>query len=285
MYLFCFTARATVVAIVTAALAAFLLPPAAKAESPVERPAVSPWAGTVEFYGLIPWADTTTTVRGFESSTALNPSLIFGQLLQSAFAMRASGEYNCIGLLTDLSYTQLGAEPSRSTARGLLSGRSTVTSINGIYDLALRYRLGDQETAVGKPGQFNLVPYAGVRLVEAQLMVAAELNGQGPAGRQYAQQGSLSRTWAQPLVGLQGSVFLSPKLRAFARGDIAGFGLAGAQDLSGNAQLGLGYAVGNSTTLNVSMRYFGQAWNNGASPDNGYTSHQYGPEVSLKLFF
>jgi hypothetical protein len=80
-------------------------------------------------------------------------------------------------------------------------------------------------------------------------------------------------------------VFLSPKLRAFARGDIAGFGLAGAQDLSGNAQLGLGYAVGNSTTLNVSMRYFGQAWNNGASPDNGYTSHQYGPEVSLKLFF
>jgi hypothetical protein len=273
------------VAIVTAALAAFLLPPAAKAESPVEGPAVSPWAGTVEFYGLIPWADTTTTVRGFETSTALNPSLIFGQLLQSAFAMRASGEYNRIGLLTDLSYTQLGAEPSRSTARGLLSGRSTVTSINGIYDLALRYRLGDQETAVGKPGQFNLVPYAGVRLVEAQLTVAAELNGQGPAGRQYAQQGSLSRTWAQPLVGLQGSVFLSPKLRAFARGDIAGFGLAGAQDLSGNAQLGLGYAVGNSTTLNVSMRYFGQAWNNGASPDNGYTSHQYGPEVSLKLFF
>jgi hypothetical protein len=47
-----------------------------------------------------------------------------------------------------------------------------------------------------------------------------------------------------PLLGLQGSIFLAPRLRAF-----------------------------------------GQAWNNGATPDNGYNSYQYGPEVSVKFFF
>ncbi len=31
------------------------------------------------------------------------------------------------------------------------------------------------------------------------------------------------------------------------------------------------------------MRCFGQTWNNGASLDNGYTSHQYGPEVAVKF--
>jgi len=89
----------------------------------------------------------------------------------------------------------------------------------------------------------------------------------------------------EPLLGLQGSIFLAPRLRAFGRVDIAGFGLAGQQDLTGNAQLGLGYAVGNNTSLNVSMRYFGQAWNNGATSDNGCNSYQYGPEVSVKFFF
>ena len=239
------------------------------------------WAATAEFYALIPWADSTTTVRGFSANTYLNPSLIFAEQLQSAFAMRASVEYKRLGLLSDVSYTQLGAQKSFNTSRGLLNGNSTVTSINGIYDLALRYRLGAKEAAVGAPGEFSLIPYAGVRVVQAQLLVAAQLQGQ----RTYLNQGTLSRTWAEPLLGLQGSIFLTQRLRAFGRADIAGFGLAGQQDLTGNAQLGLGYAVGNNTSLNVSMRYFGQAWNNGATPDNGYNSYQYGPEVSVKFFF
>jgi hypothetical protein len=87
------------------------------------------------------------------------------------------------------------------------------------------------------------------------------------------------------LLGTQATVFLSPRLRAFGRADIGGFGLGGAQDLSGNAQLGLGYAVGNSTDLNLSWRYMGIAYDNGASRPNGFASYQNGVEVGLKFFF
>lgn len=160
-----------------------------------------------------------------------------------------------------------------------------MTSNLGIYDIALRYRLGDRESAVANPGSWSVIPYAGVRLVDTSLGVSAQIQGNGPFGLRLQREGGLSHTWAQPLLGTQATVFLSPRLRAFGRADIGGFGLAGAQDLSGNAQLGLGYAIGNSTDLNLSWRYMGLAYNNGASRDSGFSTYQNGVEVGLKFFF
>ncbi len=242
------------------------------------------WAGTVELYGFLPWVNSTTTVRGFEADTTLNPSQILSKL-ESVASARASLEYGRIGLLTDISYTQLGAQKSTTTRRGLFTGSADVTAINGIYDLALRYRFGPREAATGTPGAVTLIPYAGIRLMQAQLGVDAELRGNGPLGIRLQRQGEVSRTWAQPLLGTQASVFLAPRLRAFARADVSGFGLAGAEDLTGNAQLGLGYAVGNSTMIDVSWRYLGMAYANGASRSTGFTSHQNGIELGLKFFF
>lgn len=50
----------------------------------------------------------------------------------------------------------------------------------------------------------------------------------------------------------QASRFLTPGLRAFARADIGGPGLAEEEDLSGNAQAGLGLALGARTRLDLS---------------------------------
>lgn len=250
------------------------------------EPAAKPgdWAFTVEGYGYLPWVDATTTVSGFEATTYLPPGDLLN-LLQSVFMARASAEKGRWGVLADVAYTQLGAEQSRTTRRGLLTGNAQVTSINGLYDLAVRYRFGARESAVGQPGQYWIIPYMGLRVVEAQLGVNAEIIGNGPLGLSYETQGSLNRTWSQLLVGTQASVFLTPSLRAFARADIGGFGMAGAQDLSGNAQVGLGYAIGNNTDLNVSWRYTGIAYDNGASRPTGYTSYQDGLEVGLKFYF
>mgnify|MGYP006283410249 FL=1 len=80
-------------------------------------------------------------------------------------------------------------------------------------------------------------------------------------------------------------MFVSPGVRLFARGDLAGFGLAGERDISGNAQLGVGVAVGNNTELNLSWRYLAQAWSNGAERRTGYTSDQNGIELGLRFLF
>ena len=247
-----------------------------------------PWRSSVELYGPVPLRlDTTTTVvtqnnRSVTTEAVLNLGQVL-ENLQWITAVRGSVEKGRWGVLTDLSYTKLGQEDGATTPNGLLTGRASVNVSQGIYDLAVRYRFGEPEAAVGTPGQFSLIPYAGIRVIDAQMDVAAQVDLGNILSVQ--RQGNFGRTWAQPLLGTQASLFLSPRLRAFARADIGGFGLGGAKDLSGNAQIGLGYAVGNSTDLNISWRYFGVDYNNGDNPDSGFSSYQNGLEIGLKFFF
>ena len=249
-----------------------------------QPPAASPpWRATLELYGLAPLQlDTRTTINGFTTTVEMDLGDVLSHLDWTS-SLRGSVEQGRIGLLTDLSYTKLGAENARTTPRGLLTGRAKIAATQGIYDLAVRYRFGEPEAAVGAPGQFSLIPYAGVRVIDAQLDTEVEIIRNGQSG--FARNGNFGRTWAQPLLGTQATVFLSPRLRAFARADIGGFGLSGRRDLSGNAQVGLGYAIGNSTDLNISWRYLGIEYENDKSPRSGFKSTQNGIELGLKFFF
>ncbi len=239
--------------------------------------------GTVELYGFAPIRTTgTTTINGFTTDTDLSLGDALSKL-KWATSIRGSLEKDRIGLLTDLSYVKLGQYGSKTGQRGIFTGQAEVTGVQGIYDLALRYRFGDREAAVGQPGQFSVIPYAGIRIIDAQLDVSAQVDVGNMIS--FQREGSFGRTWVQPLIGTQATVFLSPRLRAFARADIGGFNLSGSDDLSGNAQIGLGYAIGNSTDLNISWRYLGLNYNNGDTPDSGFSSYQNGVEIGLKFFF
>ena len=239
--------------------------------------------GTVELYGFGPIRTTgTTTINGFTTDTDLSLGDALSKL-KWATSIRGSLEKDRLGLLTDLSYVKLGQYGSKTGQRGIFTGQAEVTAVQGIYDLALRYRFGDRETAIGQPGQFSVIPYAGIRIIDAQLDVSAQVDVGNVIS--FQREGSFGRTWVQPLIGTQATVFLSPRLRAFARADIGGFNLSGSDDLSGNAQIGLGYAIGNSTDLNISWRYLGLDYNNGDAPDSGFSSYQNGVEIGLKFFF
>lgn len=161
--------------------------------------------------------------------------------------------------------------------------RTELNADQGIYDFALRYRLGARESAVAEPGTTTVIPYAGIRLLDVGLEIDSELRGSRGFGR------SVARSWGtpvvQPLLGAQAMVFVAPRLRLFARGDVAGFGVSGADSFSGNAQAGIGYAVGNSTQLDLSWRYLHLAANNGKDPANAYVIGQNGLELGVKFFF
>ncbi|MEB3259890.1 MAG: hypothetical protein VKP63_04595 [Cyanobacteriota bacterium] len=260
---------------------------ASAAEPPgaVPPPQAAPWRATVELYGFAPLRTTgTATVRGFETEVDTSLSTLI-PLIETAGFVRGSVEQGRFGVLTDLSYVQIGDQITRTGPRGLLTGRVDQTSIQGVYDIAFRYRLGAEETAVGTPGALSVIPYAGIRLVKSQLDLAAVIEGTGPLRLRLQKEGSWQRTWTQPLLGTQASLFLTPGLRAFARADIGGLGLAGEEDLSGNAQVGLGLALGANTQLDLSWRYFGLRYNNGAERETGLNTRQNGIEVGLKLFF
>jgi len=275
------TTRAGLVGLISAG--SLLISPSGQAQTSEADAPATPWRATVELYGLAPLKlDTRTTINGFSTNADLDLGDVLSRL-KWASSLRASVEHGRLGLLTDLYYSKLGQEGARTTPRGLLTGNAKLGASQGIYDLAVRYRIGDPEAAVGQPGQFSLIPYAGVRVIDAQLDTEAEISSNGQTI--FQREGSFGRTWAQPLLGTQATVFLSPRLRAFARADIGGFGLSGKRDLSGNAQLGLGYAVGNNTDLNISWRYLGIEYDNNKTPQSGFKSTQNGIEVGLKFFF
>ncbi len=234
-------------------------------------------------YGFLPWIQSTTTVRDLSTEAALGPGQVINAL-QSAFSFRGSAEKERLGLMFDVAYNQLGASPSRSGPRGLVNLESDLTTSTGVYDLALRWRFGDREGAIGRPGSWSVVPYAGMRMVQVRLDVGAQITRYAPFSLGPERLASLDHNWVQPMVGTQASLFVSPRLRLFARGDIGGFGLAGSDDLSGNAQVGFGYAVGNNTDLNLSWRYLGLRWANG-NGSNGFSLDQNGVEVGVKFFF
>ena len=256
---------------------------AAPAPGPAAGPG-SPWAGSFELYGFLPLRTETGLEIG-QRSTSFDLSL--GTLLSKlkwASSGRASLEYGRLGLLGDVRYDRLGAINSRTGPRGLV-GLKTQTSFNAtVADLALRYRFGARESAMGRAGEFSLIPYAGVRIIDANFGVTTTLNVLR-FERQVSRE--LSHTWVQALLGTQATVFLAPRLRLFGRADVGGYGSGEAEKLSGNAQLGLGYALGNNTDLNISWRYQGMDWNNGQSGRNqrGISSDQDGVEIGLKFFF
>ncbi|WP_198006430.1 hypothetical protein [Cyanobium sp. PCC 7001] len=262
--------------------------PSEPVELPVEQASEtvpeSDWRGTVELYGFAPLRATgSVTIRGFESDVDSDLGDILSALDWATF-VRASVEKGRWGLLTDLSYVKLSGEDGTTGPRGRFTGNTKVSTTQGIYDFALRYRAGAEETAIAEPGAFTFMPYAGVRVLDMGLDVQAEIREVDGTRRLEAER-SFGRTWAQPLLGFQATYFLSPKLRAFARADIGGFDFSGAKNYSGNAQLGLGYAVGNNTDINLSWRYLGINYSNGDERPSGIRSYQNGIELGVKFFF
>ena len=90
-------------------------------------------------------------------------------------------------------------------------------------------------------------------------------------------------TWVQPLIGVYGSYAISEDWQAFAYLDAGGFGLSGEQDLSGTAQAGIAYALGNSAQISLSYKYFGLDYAGGGG--NSYSVDQSGVNLGLRWLF
>ncbi len=261
--------------------------PALRPAAPTPSPSPSPWAGTLELYGFLPLRTQADLEIG-NRSTSFDVGL--GTLLSKlkwASSARGSLEYGRLGLLGDVRYDRLGSITSRTGPRGLV-GVKAATAFNAtVADLALRYRFGAREAAQGKAGEFSIIPYAGVRIIDANFGVTTTVNVLR-FERQVSRE--LRHTWVQALLGTQATVFLAPRLRLFGRADVGAFGSGGdgeAQKLTGNAQLGLGYALGRNIDLNLSWRYQGLDWNNGLSgrSQRGISTDENGVEIGLKFFF
>ena len=80
-----------------------------------------------------------------------------------------------------------------------------------------------------------------------------------------------------------GTYAISEDWQAFAYLDAGGFGLSGEQDLSGTAQAGIAYALGNSAQISLCYKSFGL--DDAGGGGNSYSVDQSGVNLGLRWLF
>ena len=275
------------------------------------------WRLYVDLYGFLPiTTETETELNG----NKLRDTLSLGDVLESAtgvFTGRAAVEYERVGFQTAVNYGssylsekvgewdfdnplrfQINPDFPSLPDRRIKAKGSIKTDTNfkqALVDLALRYRVGDIQRPKMEKGSFSFIGFAGARIIDASLDIDAKFSNDvtfegrflprkiSKSIEKKASQ-SWSNTWVQPLIGMNASYAFNPDWQAFVYLDAGGFGLNGQRDLSGTAQAGIAYALGNSAQLSLSYKYFKLDFAKAGS-NNGYLTQQNGFNIGLRWFF
>ena len=257
------------------------------------------WRVYLDLYGFLPH-DNEGTVKVDGNSNTGNLSL--NDILEnvaSIATVRAGVEYGRWGLQTGIFHGAVDFNDSASayttseglTLRGDVDGDFHLDQT--LIDLAVRYRAGDVNRPRMDEDSFSFVGFAGARIVDGTIKtdVDIKLSATYEDPTIYVKESekrsfgnSWSHTWVQPLIGMHATYAFNPDWQAFVYADAGGFGLAGEKDLSGNAQAGVSYSIGNSTQISLSYKVFGLEYS-AYGNDNGYKTFSYGPNIGLRILF
>ena len=275
------------------------------------------WRFYLDLYAFAPLStNTSTQLNGNEPLDAHSSLADVFATTRAGLTFKASAEYGRFGIYSGVNY---GAAYQSETAvkwkttnpirnaLGISSDNikveskgkidATVETSQFIYDLAVRYRAGEIQKPKMEKGTGSFVGFVGARFidgwmtttidVERQRTLTADgkiLNGEQTKKFEKSASGTWANTWVQPLIGMLASYALSENWQAFAYLDAGGFGLSGERDLTGTAQVGIAYALGNSAQASISYKYFGLDYA-GSGSGNGYTSSQSGINFGLRWLF
>ena len=293
----------------------------AQAEEPEQEDTTNDddaWRVYLDLYAFLPLQTTTTTTINENSTTMDVPLSSIFDTLTGALTFKASAEYGRLGVLAGVNHAANSASTSASYIRetsnplrqqlGLPAVlRQRNIKVNGdidvdvdmnqtIIDLAMRYRAGAIQKPHMEQGSTSFVGFAGARLIDANLSTTVNfrrdrsvtvdgvvVNRERSRSLERSASDSWGNTWVQPLIGMMATYAINEDWQAFAYLDAGGFGLAGERDLSGTAQAGIAYALGNSAQASLSYKYFGLDYAGGSG--NGYTTSQSGVNLGLRWLF
>ncbi len=176
--------------------------------------------------------------------------------LDIGFMGVAEVRYNRFGIFSDLVYGKLSA--SQDTPLGILANKIGVTTTTLMWTGGAEYRLVDD------PG-VNLDVLAGFRLYS----VGSDLDFDGGLLDGFSVDGN--ETWADPLVGLKGSVDVSRRLY------LTGWAMIGggvSSDILWDVMAGAGYRFNDTISAVAGYRAAGVDYTNGGFT---YDTVQQGP--------
>ena len=278
------------------------------------------WRVYLDLYAFLPpITRSTSTIDGNTTKVDLPLSDVI-KSIDEALTLKAQFEYGRLGVLAAINYATISSSTSRSSfletqnplrdKLGIASPlRKRTIRVQGdldvdvdasqtIFDLAMRYRAGAIQKPRMKKGSTSFLGLVGARFIDANLSTDFNIKGNSDVtvegvkvnrsnSRELEKSSNVSwgNTWVQPMVGMFGTYAISEDWQAFAYLDAGGFGLSGSEDLSGTAQAGIAYALGNSAQISLSYKYFGIAYFEGGRENNGYSSYQSGVNLGLRWLF
>jgi len=276
------------------------------------------WRVYLDLYAfLVPTTYTTTEVNGNRTNSALPLSDVI-ETLDEALTFKAQVEYGRIGFMAGIYHGSLSDSQSASFYKetnnplrnqlgvpGYLRDRTLrvkgdldldVDANQTVVDLAMRYRGGAIQKPRMEKGSSSFIGLVGARIIDANINTSWTLDSEASltvegrrVSKEYTRElqrssgESYGNTWVQPLIGIFGTYAISEDWQAFAYLDAGGFGLSGEQDLSGTAQAGIAYALGNSAQISLSYKYFGLDYAGGGG--NSYSVDQSGVNLGLRWLF
>ncbi|MHC4554654.1 MAG: YfaZ family protein [Planctomycetota bacterium] len=166
-------------------------------------------------------------------------------------------------------------------------------------DFAAHYRLVDQRFGDGNKERFIFEPYGGLRYtylkeeatIQQNTNVSLSSSGSLGSGSQSASSSGKekigdSRDWVEPFVGGRISWDLNEKFTLWFRGDVGGFGIGSASDLTYNLIPGCAYKLTENTTVDFSYRYLNMDYSNGSGSDKlALDVEAYGPVIGMTILF
>ena len=287
-------------------------------QSEQEQDEEDSWRVYLDLYSfLVPTTYSTTTINGNTSSAEQSLSDVLSSL-DGVLTFKAQVEYGRFGFMAGVNHGSQSGSGSKSFFKettnplrnqlGLPSAlRQRTIRVDGdldvdadvnqtIVDLAFRYRAGAIQKPRMEKGSSSFLGLLGARVIDANLNTSWSVRNETTVsveGRRISRENtrelekssseSWGNTWVQPLIGAFGTYAISEDWQAFAYLDAGGFGLSGEQDLSGTAQAGIAYALGNSAQISLSYKYFGLDYAGGGG--NAYSVDQSGVNLGLRWLF
>jgi len=239
------------------------------------------WAVTMAPYIWFAGLDSTNTVDGLSGSADLSFSDVLG-IAKMSLTARTEARKGPWGLILDVTYMDLGTEVRGSL--GPINYKLDGVVRNLLTDFAVSYRVHEQSFGHGMRQNIAIDPYAGLRygFLKQEIELNVDIPLVGPQGTTLRG----SEDWVEPFVGGRILWEVGEKVTAGIRGDVGGFGIGSASDLTWNAVAWISYQVTGSIDVGLGYRIMDIDYSRGSGASKfGLDAQADGPLLGVNIYF
>jgi len=234
---------------------------------------INGWDVTVAPYAWLAAIDATVTTSGIQTDLDLSFNDILDNFDLIAFSTRVEAWKEKKGFILDVGYLELGTDIDVA----VLNVDVDIEDFNIV--LSGGYRILDEHTGDNGKHPVTLDGIVGLRY--HYLKQKIKITGPAPTINLGG-----SKDWVEPVVGGRVKVGLSDKWTWVVIGDIGGFGIGSASDLSWGLLTGFGYKINERFESRFGYRHFDIDYSNGSgSNEFGMDGSMDGIYVALGIGF